>query len=76
MLYIEKKMGLKAVLCFAMSLCSFSIYADNSVVYLKQHSVDKILLSCTQTDCFFPGGSLDDRDIYIADEISWDVGKT
>lgn len=64
----------KAILFFITILFNFSLYANDRVVYLDQVSIDSLSF-CTETDCFFPRRSLDDKDIHIAGKVNWNEDK-
>ena len=52
-----------------LSFTSFPLYAKGGITYLDRNSVNSMF--CTDTDCFFPGRTLGDADIHIADQVDW-----
>ena len=56
-----------------MGLSSFSLYAKEDSIYLDRSSIDRA--ECTETDCYFPGKVLSDKNIFVNDQINWDKGK-
>ena len=77
MSYAKKRINLfiMAILFFIPVLFGFSLYAADNVIYLNQASVDRLKANCTETNCYFPGKFLDDKDIRVTDSVNWKDDK-